>query len=124
MLGLFGLLIFAGGLISLALLPADAGPWDIAWRMALAGGGFGLYQPPNNRAMITTAPRERSGGAAGMQGMARLFGQTVGAALVAIFFGLMALQTATVVVQWVGVLFALLGALVSALRLKDFAQAT
>jgi DHA2 family multidrug resistance protein-like MFS transporter len=121
LLGLLGLLVFAVALAALTLLPPDASTFDIVWRMALAGAGFGLYQPPNNRAMISTAPRERSGGAAGMQGMARLFGQTLGAAFVALVFGLMMLQTATVAVQWVGVGFAVLGAAVSSLRLKDFA---
>jgi DHA2 family multidrug resistance protein-like MFS transporter len=90
--------------------------------MALAGAGFGLYQPPNNRTMIATAPRERSGGAAGMQGMARLLGQTFGAACVALLFGLFMLQTATLVALWVCVGFSLLGAAVSALRLREFAQ--
>jgi DHA2 family multidrug resistance protein-like MFS transporter len=122
LLGLLGLLVFGTGLGLLALLPEGAAIWDIAWRMALVGGGFGLYQPPNNRTMIATAPRERSGGAAGMQGMARLLGQTFGAACVALFFGLLMLQTATVAALWVCVAFAFLGAVVSALRLRDFAQ--
>ena len=55
--------------------------------MALAGVGFGLFQTPNNRTMIAAAPRERSGGASGMLGTARLLGQTTGAALVALFLG-------------------------------------
>ncbi|MEQ9507945.1 MAG: MFS transporter, partial [Alloalcanivorax xenomutans] len=33
------------------------------------------------------APRERSGGAGGMQGTTRLIGQTLGAALTALVFG-------------------------------------
>ena len=56
--------------------------------MTLCGAGFGLFQSPNNRAIITSAPRERSGGASGMLGTARLLGQTVGAALVALMFSL------------------------------------
>jgi DHA2 family multidrug resistance protein-like MFS transporter len=121
LLGLIGLLVFGFGLALLALLPREASEIDVAWRMALLGVGFGLYQPPNNRAMIVNAPRERSGGAAGMQGMARLIGQTVGAAFTSLLFGTLPLETATVVAQWVCVGFALLGASVSALRLKDFA---
>jgi DHA2 family multidrug resistance protein-like MFS transporter len=119
--GLVGLLLFAAGLALMAMLPRDASVFDIAWRMALLGIGFGIYQPPNNRAMITSAPRERSGGAAGMQGMARLIGQTVGAAIGALLFGVLMLETATVAAQWVCVGFAVVGALVSALRLKEFA---
>jgi DHA2 family multidrug resistance protein-like MFS transporter len=121
LLGLLGLLLFGFGLAAMALLPQDASEFDIAWRMALLGAGFGLYQPPNNRAMIANAPRERSGGAAGMQGMARLIGQTVGAAFTSLLFGTLMVENGTVVALWVCVGFALLGAVVSALRLKDFA---
>src|SRR6185312_3550482 len=83
LLGGIGLLIFAGGLAALALMPPHPTVVDIVWRMALAGAGFGLFQSPNNRTMIAAAPRERSGGASGMLGTARLLGQTIGAALVA-----------------------------------------
>ncbi len=52
--------------------------------MILCGAGFGLFQSPNNHTIITSAPRERSGGASGMLGTARLLGQSTGAALVAL----------------------------------------
>ncbi len=87
-LGALGLVIFALGLGLLALLPAAPGDADIVWRMMVCGAGFGLFQSPNNRAIMTSAPRERSGGASGMLGTARLIGQTVGAALVALMFSL------------------------------------
>jgi MFS transporter, DHA2 family, multidrug resistance protein len=84
LLGGIGLLLFAGGLGTLAMLPAHPSLMDVVWRMALSGAGFGLFQSPNNRTMIAAAPRERSGGASGMLGTARLLGQTTGAALVAL----------------------------------------
>ena len=87
-LGALGLTAFAAGLALLALLPASPGDANIAWRMALCGAGFGLFQSPNNRAILTSAPPARSGGASGMLGTARLLGQTSGAALVALMFGL------------------------------------
>ncbi|ARF50529.1 hypothetical protein DSJ_15070 [Pantoea stewartii subsp. stewartii DC283] len=59
---------------------------DIIWRMMLCGAGFGLFQSPNNHTIITSAPRQRSGGASGMLGTARLLGQSSGAALVALMF--------------------------------------
>jgi DHA2 family multidrug resistance protein-like MFS transporter len=52
--------------------------------MALCGAGFGFFQSPNNRIIITSAPRIRSGAASGMLGTARLLGQATGAALVAL----------------------------------------
>jgi DHA2 family multidrug resistance protein-like MFS transporter len=69
-------------------LPAHPTTADIVWRVALCGCGFGLFQSPNNRAIVASAPRERSGGAGAIQGTARLLGQSIGAALVALVFGL------------------------------------
>jgi DHA2 family multidrug resistance protein-like MFS transporter len=86
LLGGIGLVVFALGLFFLARMPSDAHATDITWRMVVAGIGFGLFQSPNNRAMIGSAPRERSGGASGMLGTARLLGQTTGAALAALIF--------------------------------------
>jgi DHA2 family multidrug resistance protein-like MFS transporter len=83
-LGLAGLVLLAGGLVLLAILPAQPAAWNIAWRMAVCGAGFGLFQAPNNRTLITAAPKQRSGAASGMLGTARLLGQATGAALVAL----------------------------------------
>jgi MFS transporter, DHA2 family, multidrug resistance protein len=91
-LGALGLVLFAAGLALLALLPASPGNADIAWRMALCGVGFGLFQSPNNRAILGSTPPERSGGASGMLATARLLGQTTGAALAALLFGLAGAQ--------------------------------
>jgi MFS transporter, DHA2 family, multidrug resistance protein len=88
MLGGIGMAVFTAGLLLLTALPVHAGAADIAWRMGVCGLGFGFFQSPNNRAMISSAPRHRSGGASGMLGTARLLGQTLGAALVALIFSL------------------------------------
>ncbi len=117
LLGGIGLVVFAGGLASLAMMPAHPSLTDIVWRMALAGAGFGLFQSPNNRTMIAAAPRERSGGASGMLGMARLLGQTVGAALVATLLARSPVE-GTRIALMIGVGFALAGAVLSALRLS------
>lgn len=85
-LGGVGLMMNAAGLALLATFPEGGSAVDLMWRMALCGLGFGFFQSPNNRAMITSAPRARSGSASGMQGTARLTGQTLGAAGVAILF--------------------------------------
>jgi DHA2 family multidrug resistance protein-like MFS transporter len=118
LLGGIGLLLFALGLGSLALLPATPSVIDVAWRMALSGLGFGLFQTPNNRTMIAAAPRERSGGASGMLGTARLLGQTTGAALVALFLGRFGSE-GTQISLLTAVGFALLGAVLSTLRLSE-----
>lgn len=88
-LGAFGMVLFATGLALMAWLPADAGSLGIAWRMALCGLGFGFFQAPNNRTLLSAAPRTRSGAAGGMLAMARLLGMTLGATMVALVFHLM-----------------------------------
>ena len=121
LLGLIGLMAFALGLAALALLPERAAMIDIIWPMALAGAGFGLYQSPNNRTIQGSAPRARSGAASGMASMARLLGQTIGAALAAFLFSRLA-GGGAIAALWLGVGFAVIGAIVSAVRLTDSPQ--
>ena len=96
LLGGAGLAVMAAGLALLGLLPAHATPFDIGWRMLICGIGFGFFNTPNNRAIITAAPPSRAGGASGMQATSRLLGQTMGAALVALMFGLFPVHGTTV----------------------------
>ncbi|SAI66309.1 transporter [Bordetella ansorpii] len=84
------------GLIWLAALPLDASNTWIMAGMFLAGVGFGLFQTPNNRAMLGAAPRQRSGAAGGLQATTRVFGQSFGTALVAVAFGVIPSQGPTV----------------------------
>lgn len=115
LLGGIGLAAFGIGLSLLALLPDNPQTADIVWRMAVCGFGFGLFQSPNNRTIMNSAPRSRSGGASGMLGTARLMGQTVGAALVALMFGVTDDPTSASLLLGAG--FALVAAVVSGLRL-------
>jgi DHA2 family multidrug resistance protein-like MFS transporter len=85
-LGSLGLLAMATGLVLLALFPANGSSADLIWRMGLCGLGFGFFQSPNNRTLIAAAPYARTGAAGGMLATARLLGQTLGAAGVAILF--------------------------------------
>src|SRR5580658_3145980 len=85
-LGSLGLLAMATGLFLLARFPAGGTSADLIWRMALCGLGFGFFQSPNNRTLISAAPYARTGAAGGMLATARLLGQTLGAAGVAILF--------------------------------------
>ena len=84
-----GMAVYAIGIITLLLAPASGMTGlDIAWRMAICGIGFGLFQTPNNIVMVMATPVHRTGGAGGMQSTARLVGQTLGATLVSILFSL------------------------------------
>jgi DHA2 family multidrug resistance protein-like MFS transporter len=85
-LGGAGLITMAVGLMLLGFYPHDGTSAGLIWRTGLCGLGFGLFQSPNNRTMLTAAPRARSGAAGGMLSTARLLGQALGAAGVAILF--------------------------------------
>jgi DHA2 family multidrug resistance protein-like MFS transporter len=84
LLGCAGLAALFAGLISLAMLPPDAGDLSIGMRLSICGMGFGIFLPPNLKALMDSVPRERSGSANGVTALARLFGQAIGAALVAL----------------------------------------
>jgi len=116
-LGGVGLAVMTVGLLLLATVGTHPAPFDIGWRMALCGLGFGFFQAPNNRQMLSSAPRNRSGGASGMLSTARLTGQTLGAALVALIFGL-APQRSSAIALFVAAGFAAAAALVSTLRIS------
>ena len=121
LLGGAGMVAMAVGLLLLAHLPPDPTTPDIVWRMVVCGFGFGLFQTPNNRAMLSVSPRNRTGAAGGMLSTARLFGQTIGAAMVAVVFGLVPVGGTTVTLL-VGAGFAVVAAGVSMLRLRSPAQ--
>ena len=131
-----GLTAMALGAAALALLPSHPSVLDIVWREMLCGLGFGFFQVPNNRELLTSVPHERLGTAAGMLASARVFGQSFGAALVAVAFGIFgaraaaqggehfgAVAVATPIVLWGACTIAALGALVSASRLRASAGA-
>lgn len=118
LLGGLGMVMMAGGLFALALLPSAPADTDIIWRMALCGAGFGLFQSPNNHTIITAAPRQRSGGASGMLGTARLLGQSAGAALVALMFNLFETHGTHISLLLAGTL-ATIAAVISSLRITQ-----
>jgi len=86
-LSTIGLGVFALGLALLALLPAHAVPADVILRAFVCGVGFGFFQAPNNREILGSVPRERSGSASGVLATVRVTGQSLGAAGVAIALG-------------------------------------
>ncbi len=115
-LGSAGLAVLAVGLLCLADLSADASDFDIVWRMALCGAGFGFFQAPNNRTLLASAPRARAGAAGGMLAVSRLFGMMVGATLAAILFRVGGREVETIdMLAAAG--FAVAGAMMSLARL-------
>ena len=122
-----GLAVFAVGLATLALLPAHAVPLDVAWRCAVCGAGFGFFQSPNNRELLGSVARERSGSASGVLATVRVTGQALGAALVAIVFAAGAAAVTSTrpgvahgadTALWLGSIAAALATAASGLRLR------
>ena len=123
LLGAIGLTSMTAGLVLTALLPANPSNADIMWRLVLCGAGFGVFASPNNRLMMNAVPRERSGSAGGIIATARTLGQTIGAALVAVVFGLFDFSgggapDAARAAIWLGAAFAATALVVGSLRLR------
>jgi DHA2 family multidrug resistance protein-like MFS transporter len=123
-LGSLGLLAMTAGMLSLLFMPAAPSYPDVAWRMLLSGLGFGFFQSPNNRLLVGSAPPERSGAGSGMLATARLSGQTIGSALVALSFSVTGARAGaevshgTSLALGIGASFAATAMIVSALRLR------
>jgi MFS transporter, DHA2 family, multidrug resistance protein len=82
-LGSLGMLAFIGSALMLSATPESAGFVDLGWRMALGGLGFALFLAPNSRLIVSVAPASRAASAGSMVSTGRLFGQALGATLVA-----------------------------------------
>ncbi len=115
-LGGIGMVILCTGLLLMATLPADASTAAVMLRMAICGAGFGFFQSPNLKAIMSAAPAGRSGGASGTVATSRLLGQSIGAALVALCFGI-APVNAPILALYLAAAFAGVASIVSFSRL-------
>lgn len=125
-----GLCLFSLGLLLLALLPQDPAFWDIGLRSLLCGLGFGCFQSPNNREMLSNASRENSGYASGVLAIMRTLGQCLGAALVGVTLSIYAKNGETLVTKmaleaqgvslslWIAAAVTLLAIVLSVSRLR------
>ncbi len=118
LIGGIGLGILATGLFLLSQMGPTPSVFDIAWRMAVCGIGFGLFQSPNNRTIVSSAPVNRSGAAGGMLATARLLGQTTGAVAVGVGFHLFGVSVGPELLMGAAIAAAL-AACLSLLRLRS-----
>ena len=83
LLGGIGMGIGFISMICLALLPAAPTQFDILWRVALCGLGFGMFFSPNARQVMGAAPARRAAAAGALFSTLRGAGQTLGATAIA-----------------------------------------
>lgn len=120
-LGGVGLSLVAVGLAVWLIMPSHAGAPALVATLAVAGAGFGLFQSPNTRDILMTAPHGRSGGASGLLASGRLAGQTLGALLTGALFHLAGTDAARLALG-AAAGFAVLAAAMSAAKLAGRTQ--
>jgi len=113
-----GGVFLAMGLGASALWPLKGDPLPLVPLTMLSGLGFGLFNVANNRSIFLSAPKERSGAAGGMQGTARLFGQTAGAVIMTLLFTMTSTNAAPQIGLAIGSALTFAAALVSTLRVS------
>jgi DHA2 family multidrug resistance protein-like MFS transporter len=118
-----GALCLAVGLALAALWPLHGSPAPLVAFTMICGLGFGFFQTPNNRNMLLSAPRARSGAAGGMQGTARLAGQTAGGVVMTLLFTVASTAAAPRYGLAVGAALALTAAFVSTRHTREVGQA-
>lgn len=85
-ISLIGLVIIVGGCFLLATLQTDTSVSGYILRMAPLGIGVGVFNSPNNSAIMGSVPRRRLGIASGLLALTRTLGQTSGLPLVGAIF--------------------------------------
>ncbi len=76
-----GMCLSAVGLILLSRLQASSNALDVAWRLAIAGAGAGLFGSPNNSAVMGSVPMVHLGIASGILAAMRNVGMVLGIAV-------------------------------------------
>jgi len=76
-----GLAVLLAGFMSLTTISTNLTPLGYILRFLPVGIGLGLFQAPNNSAIMGAVPRERLGIASGLLSITRIVGQTTGIAL-------------------------------------------
>jgi EmrB/QacA subfamily drug resistance transporter len=78
-----GLLVLLGGFVAVSTLRVETTALGYILRFLPIGIGLGIFQSPNNSAIMGAVPRARSGIASGLLSMTRTLGQTTGTAVLA-----------------------------------------
>jgi EmrB/QacA subfamily drug resistance transporter len=79
-LTLAGMAMLLIGYIGVATLTLETSAWGYVLRFLPVGIGMGIFQSPNNSAIMSAAPRDRLGVASGLLSLTRTLGQITGIA--------------------------------------------
>jgi MFS family permease len=85
-ISLLGLVVIVVGAFSMSTIRADVTPLGFILRMAPFGLGQGLFQAPNNNAIMGSVPRHRLGIASGLLALSRTLGSASGLPLMGAIF--------------------------------------
>lgn len=98
-ISLIGLVLMVIGCLCISTFYAQMTDLDYIVRVAPFGIGLGMFQSPNNSAILGSVPPERLGIASGLLSLTRTLGQTTGVPLLgAIFAGIVLMQSPTAMV--------------------------
>jgi EmrB/QacA subfamily drug resistance transporter len=85
-ISLIGLVLIAAASLLISTLYEGISVIGYLLRLAPLGIGMGMFQSPNNSAIMGTAPREKLGVASGLLALTRTLGQTTGLPLIGTLF--------------------------------------
>ncbi len=85
-----GLLTLGLALFLISQITVGMSIWNVLWRLLFLGAGLGMFTAPNNNAVMSSVPSQRRGIAAGLLGMFRFTGQSVGIAFAGVLFAIFA----------------------------------
>jgi EmrB/QacA subfamily drug resistance transporter len=93
-ISLAGLIVIIGACFLVTTLDENTSALGYLVRALPLGIGIGLFQSPNNSAVMGSAPRERLGVVSGLLALTRNFGQVIGLPLIGAIFASRVIDTA------------------------------
>jgi len=93
-ISILGLIVMALGCAVMTTIHRDVSVWGLALRLLPIGLGMGLFQSPNNTAIMSSAPPQHLGVASGLLALSRTLGNSTGVPLAGALFTAMVLVAA------------------------------
>jgi EmrB/QacA subfamily drug resistance transporter len=93
-ISLLGLVLIVIGCLAISTLNTSVNELGFIMRYMPFAFGFGMFQSPNNSAIMSSAPRDRMGVAGGLLSLSRTLGQTTGLPLMGALFSALVLAFA------------------------------